>query len=86
MRTVDAVMAIPGLLLALLLVTTLGKGSFNAMLAIAIAFAPGMARVTRSVALDVAPAGLREAPRSRAAKARHGSCCARCCRTSWRRW
>ena len=53
MRTIDAVMAIPGLLLALLVASTLGKGSFNAMLAIAIAFAPGMARVTRSVALTV---------------------------------
>jgi peptide/nickel transport system permease protein len=53
MRTVDAVMAIPGLLLALLVANTLGKGSFNAMLAIAVAFAPGMARVTRSVALTV---------------------------------
>ncbi len=51
MRTVDAVMAVPGLLLALLLVSTLGKGSLNAMLAIGIAFAPGLARVTRSVAL-----------------------------------
>lgn len=53
MRTIDAVMAIPGLLLALLIVNTLGKGSLNAMLAIAIAFVPGMARVTRSVALTV---------------------------------
>ena len=53
MRTIDAVMAIPGLLLALLVANALGKGSFNAMLAIAIAFAPGMARVTRSVALTV---------------------------------
>ena len=53
MRTIDAVMAVPGLLLALLIVNTLGKGSLNAMLAIAIAFAPGMARVTRSVALTV---------------------------------
>jgi peptide/nickel transport system permease protein len=51
MRTLDAVMAIPGLLLALLLVSTIGKGSVNAMLAIGIAFAPGLARVTRSVAL-----------------------------------
>ena len=57
MRTVDAVMAIPGLLLALLVANTLGKGSFNAMLAIAVAFAPGMARVTRSVALTARPAG-----------------------------
>jgi peptide/nickel transport system permease protein len=53
MRTIDAVMAVPGLLLALLIVNTLGKGSFNAMLAVAFAFAPGMARITRSVALAV---------------------------------
>jgi len=53
MRTVDAVMALPGLLLALLIVNTLGKGGFNAMIAVAIAFAPGMARITRSVALAV---------------------------------
>jgi peptide/nickel transport system permease protein len=53
MRTIDALMAIPGLLLALLVANTLGKGSLNAMFAIAIAFAPGMARVTRSVALAV---------------------------------
>lgn len=51
MRTVDAVMAIPGLLLALLIASTLGAGENSALLAIAIAFAPGMARITRSVAL-----------------------------------
>jgi peptide/nickel transport system permease protein len=53
MRTVDAVMSIPGLLLALLIVNLLGKSSLNALLAVGIAFAPGMARVTRSVALAV---------------------------------
>lgn len=53
MRTNDAVMAIPGLLMALLLVSTLGNGAGNAVVAIAVAFAPGMARVTRSVALNV---------------------------------
>jgi peptide/nickel transport system permease protein len=53
MRTVDAVMSIPSLLLALLIVNLLGKSSLNALLAIAIAFAPGLARVTRSVALAV---------------------------------
>jgi peptide/nickel transport system permease protein len=51
MRTIDAVMAVPGLLLALLVVATLGKGEANAAIAIAVAFAPGMARITRSVAL-----------------------------------
>lgn len=53
MRTVDAVMSIPSLLMALLIVSLLGKSSLNALLAIAIAFTPGMARVTRSVALTV---------------------------------
>ncbi len=53
MRTIDAVLSIPSLLMALLIVTLLGKSSFNALLAIGIAFTPGMARVTRSVALTV---------------------------------
>jgi len=53
MRTVDALMAMPSLLLALLIVSVLGRGSENAVLAIAIAFTPGMARITRSVALAV---------------------------------
>lgn len=53
MRTVDAVMSIPSLLFALLIVNLLGKSSFNAVLAVSIAFAPSMTRVTRSVALAV---------------------------------
>jgi peptide/nickel transport system permease protein len=53
MRTVDAVMAVPSLLLSLLIVSVLGRGAENAVLAIAIAFTPGLARITRSVALAV---------------------------------
>ncbi|GAB4176713.1 MAG: ABC transporter permease [Thalassobaculales bacterium] len=53
MRTNDAVMAIPNLLLALLIVSVLGRSAGNAVLAIAIAFTPGMARIARSVALAV---------------------------------
>jgi peptide/nickel transport system permease protein len=53
MRTVDAIMSIPSLLLALLIVNLLGKSSLNALLAIGLAFTPGMARITRSVALAV---------------------------------
>ncbi|MEQ9811886.1 MAG: ABC transporter permease [Azospirillaceae bacterium] len=53
MRVVDAVMAIPSLLFALLIVTALGASSVNAFIAIGIAFAPGMSRVARSVALTV---------------------------------
>lgn len=51
MRTMDAVMAIPSLLFALLIVSTLGQSSMNAVLAITIAFIPGMVRLSRSVAL-----------------------------------
>ncbi|TKI04617.1 ABC transporter permease [Martelella alba] len=51
MRTMDAVMAIPSLLFALLIVSTLGQSSLNAVLAITIAFIPGMVRIARSVAL-----------------------------------
>ncbi|MDB5359443.1 MAG: peptide transporter permease [Rhodospirillales bacterium] len=53
MRTVDAVMSIPSLLFALLIANLLGKSSVDAVMAIGIAFAPGMARITRSVALTV---------------------------------
>ena len=53
MRIVDAVMAIPNLLFTLLIVTVLGASGVNALLAIGIAFTPGMARVTRSVALAI---------------------------------
>jgi peptide/nickel transport system permease protein len=48
MRTIDAVMAIPSLLMSLLVVSTLGRSATNGVLAIAIAFVPGMARITRS--------------------------------------
>jgi peptide/nickel transport system permease protein len=53
MRTVDAIMSIPSLLFALLIVNLMGKSTFNAVLAIGIAFAPSMTRITRSVALAV---------------------------------
>lgn len=53
MRTNDAVMAIPSLLMALMVVSLLGSNSENALLAIAIAFMPSMARISRSVALTV---------------------------------
>ncbi|MFM2482418.1 ABC transporter permease [Celerinatantimonas sp. YJH-8] len=51
MRTMDAIMSIPSLLFALLIVSTLGKSGLNAVMAITIAFIPGMVRIARSVAL-----------------------------------
>jgi peptide/nickel transport system permease protein len=53
MRSMDALMAIPTLLKALLIVTVLGGNAVNAMIAVGIAFTPGMARIARSTTLTV---------------------------------
>ena len=53
MRLTDAMIAVPELLLALVIVTVLGGGAGHAMLAVALAFAPGMARVARGATLSV---------------------------------
>jgi peptide/nickel transport system permease protein len=53
MRVMDALLAIPNLLFALLIVTVLGGSTANAVLAVAIASTPGMARIARSVTLAV---------------------------------
>lgn len=65
MRLVDAVMAIPGLLFALLIISALGTSALNAVIAIGIAFAPGMARISRSVTLQVRALDYVSAARSR---------------------
>ncbi len=52
MRLNDALMAIPSLLFALLILSVLGSSSINAVVAIGIAFTPGMARIARSVTLQ----------------------------------
>ena len=53
MRIVDAALAFPSLLLAILIVGVLGPSLRNAMLAIAVAFIPAFARITRANALSV---------------------------------
>ncbi|MEP1768386.1 MAG: ABC transporter permease [Sulfitobacter sp.] len=65
MRVIDALMAIPGLLFALMIIAVLGSSSLNAVLAIGIAFAPGMARIARSVTLQVRSTDYVAAARSR---------------------
>ncbi len=65
MRLLDSVMAIPTLLLAMLVVTLLGPGQVNAILAVAISTAPGMARVARSSTLDVRTQDYVQAARAR---------------------
>jgi peptide/nickel transport system permease protein len=53
MRVLDGLIAVPDLLFALLIVTVLGNGMGNALLAVAIAFTPGLARISRSTVLSL---------------------------------
>ncbi|ELZ86913.1 ABC-type transport system permease protein (probable substrate dipeptides/oligopeptides) [Haloferax gibbonsii ATCC 33959] len=53
MRLMDTLLSIPSLLLALLVVTVLGSGIVNTILAIGVVFTPGIARITRSSTLSV---------------------------------
>jgi peptide/nickel transport system permease protein len=65
MRVVDAMLAFPSLLLAVLIITALGASTGHALLAIGVANAPGVARIVRSATL-----ALREAEFVLAARAR----------------
>ena len=53
MRLVDALLAFPGLLLAMAVVALLGSGMGSVAMAVGLAAAPAYARVTRSAALEV---------------------------------
>lgn len=53
MRTMDILFAFPALLLALLIVTILGQGLYNTVLAIAIVYTPIFARVARGQVISV---------------------------------
>ena len=48
MRVIDALFAFPSILLALVVVSLLGAGKYNVILALGIAFIPSFARVVRS--------------------------------------
>ncbi len=53
MRLVDAMMAFPGILLALAITSMLGTGLTNAMIAVGISFIPSFARLVRASTLQV---------------------------------
>jgi peptide/nickel transport system permease protein len=53
MRLLDGMLAMPELLFTLLIVTFLGGGMLQALLAVGVAFTPGMARIARSAVLSV---------------------------------
>ncbi|HEY4199515.1 MAG TPA: ABC transporter permease subunit [Devosiaceae bacterium] len=51
MRIMDIILAFPSLLLALVLVSVLGRGLFNSMIAIALVLQPHFARLTRAAVM-----------------------------------
>ncbi|MFG2408938.1 ABC transporter permease [Streptomyces brevispora] len=57
MRAADALLALPGLLLALMVVLIAGKGVLGTTIAVAVGTAPGFARVVRAQALVVRRSG-----------------------------
>lgn len=65
MRTMDVLMSFPGLILAMLVVATLGPAPPNVIAAIAVVFWPRSARLVRSVVVDIAQREFIEAARSR---------------------
>jgi len=68
MRLVDVLLALPGLLLALLILTSLGPSSLNLIVAIAIVFIPKSARIARSAVLPLRNLGYVDAARLRGAQ------------------
>ena len=55
MRAMDIILSIPALLLALAIVTILGSGLLNAMIAVAITYVPHYARLARAAVLTELP-------------------------------
>ena len=53
MRLLDAIMAFPAILLYLIIIFALGPSATNVVIAITIAGAPGIARLVRSLILDI---------------------------------
>jgi peptide/nickel transport system permease protein len=53
MRVLDSMMAFPTILLYMIIIAAVGPSKFNVVLAITIAGTPGIARLVRSLALDI---------------------------------
>lgn len=65
MRIMDVALALPGLLLALLIMTSLGPSQANILLSVAVVFIPKSARVARGAALPYRELGFVDAARMR---------------------
>ncbi len=64
MRVMDGLMSLPSLLLAMLVLTTLGSSPMNILMSIAFVFMPRTARVVRSGILSIAATDFVEAARA----------------------
>ena len=65
MRSMDLMMSFPALLLALLIISTLGSGLANVIIVIGIVYMPAIARVVRSAVLDLRTREFVDAARAR---------------------
>ncbi len=65
MRVLDAVMAIPAILLLLVVVTVLGTGVFVIVVAVTVSYVPAVTRVVRAAAQGVVPTDFVAAARAR---------------------
>ncbi len=63
MRLFDSLLALPALLLALLLLGTVGRSTNSVLIVIVVVYTPIVARVARSVVLSIRTKGFVEAAR-----------------------
>lgn len=71
MRLLDVLLAFPALLLAMVLLATVGPSNFNLILVIAVLYLPMFARIARSVVLDLRTREFVEAARLRGESRRY---------------
>ena len=64
MRTIDILIAIPNILLAIAIASALGPGLTNTMIAVGVAAVPGYARITRAAVLTIREREFIEAARA----------------------
>jgi len=71
MRVLDIFLSFPSLLLALVLLSTIGPSTFNLILVVVVLYVPMLARVTRSMVLDLKTKEFVEAAKVRGEKNRY---------------
>lgn len=71
MRLTDALLALPSIILALVIVTTLGSSTLNVVLAVGVVYAPRIARVVRSGTLALRDQEFVQAARARGESSRY---------------